>query len=174
LLSHGTIKPWTGDEYDRLSEFYMRDGEREITLADFNSLTAVVPVSEIGQVRIIHDLGPVGVKEIQSAHGLEIIPPQQWVGATPIQRAMELTAWNRYLQYQPAFQGSGNQPSFGVSVSWGAVYAVPAKSYDNLIGWGSIKPWTAEQIGMLPSVLPVPDRAIRNQTPFAVQIDTKF
>jgi hypothetical protein len=131
-------------------------------------------VSEIGQVRIVHDLGPLGVNEIQSAHGLEVISPQHWVAATPVQRAMELITWNHYLQYQPAFQGSGNQPSFGVSVPWGAVYAVPAQSYDNLIGWGSIKPWTADQVGMLPSVLPGPDRAVRNQTPITLQIDTKF
>jgi hypothetical protein len=174
LFSGGTIKPWTGEEYDRLSEFYVRAGEMQITRDDFDSLTAVVPVREIGQIRVIHDLGPVGVNEIQSAHGLEIISPQHWVGATPIQRAMELTTWNRYLQYQPAFRGSGNQPSFGVSVSWGAVYAVPGASYDNLIGWGSIKPWTAEQIGTLPSVLPSPDRMVRNQAPFTVQLDTKF
>lgn len=173
LFTDGTLKPWSGDEYDDLSEYYLAPPSHGLTQGTFATLTAIAspagqlanPSSSFGMPYFIHDLGPVGMKEIQSAHGFQIWGERQWTQASPVQRALELTAIDRYASHLPAFQGADNRPAYGVSIPQGNLYVVPQHNYDNLIGWGAVKIWTDEQIYGLPTVLTGPDRPIRDIKP---------
>jgi hypothetical protein len=174
LIQTGAVKEWSGKDYDNLYEFYLAPSSLALTKGDFAALTEIGPLNGVTTPYFVHDIGPIGRTEIQSAHGFEVLAPMQWIGATPLQRAQELIVLDRYLEHLPQFQGAGNQPVFGVSIAWGMVYAIPERNYQNLIGWHSLQPWTAEQIGSLPYVSSGTDRPIRNLDNIRLNLETRL
>lgn len=174
MIQSGAVTEWSGADYDDLAEYYLEPAPSKITQSTFAALSDVGPLNGVQPPYFIHDIGPVGLKEIQSAYGLAVLAPPQWIGVTPAQRAQELNAIDRFLEHTPHFQGDGNRPVFGVSIPWGVVYAVPQHNYQNLIGWHALQPWTAEQIGSLPYVLPDTGRAIRNEPTITLDIERRF
>jgi hypothetical protein len=174
LIGSGAVVEWSGADYDNLYEYYfVPPTPPVITQADFTAQTVVELKEDLVPLAVIHDLGPIGRKEMQSAHGFEVIAPYRWNAMNGIQRGLELEALYHFNQHLPAFQGPGNQPAFAVSVSWGMVYAAPQRNLDQLISYNGVSRWNAEQIGNLPYVQPYTDRPIRT-VPLTISLDTKF
>jgi len=176
LIVAGAIREWKGSEYDQLDEYVGEQykSKKILTFAAYQAIAAIQPSIDLGTVYTIHDLGPVGLKEIETAHGYQIMLHQTWISATPEWRTLHLEAIEHFNEKLPAFQGEGNRPVFGVSIPWGNVYVVPENNYKNLIQGGAIKPWNPEQIGNLPAVKPDHDPTIRGVSPFEVHLDLKF
>jgi hypothetical protein len=157
LITAGTIKEWQGHEYDRLDEYVGQQYKATVmTLRRFAGLSNLDNSPDLGAIHYLHDLGPFGVKDIDTAHGFQVMLRKDWLTATPDQRFLKLLSIQNYIQHLPAFQADGYGPSFGVTIPWGTVYAVPEHNLDKLIGGGAIKAWTDEQVGSLQSVIPGP------------------
>ena len=178
LISSGVIDEWTNDEYWNLNRYFVPlPPPTTVTKVEFERITDIGPIPGIDMPYVIHDVGPVGQEEIKAAHGVEIVMPENWTQVPPPERALKLQSFDQFLRLLPAFKGQENQPAFGIAIPSGTVYAIPERGYDNLVAWGSLRPWTNEQIGMLPDVKSGSDRPIRSGPSVpsaAIDLDFKF
>jgi hypothetical protein len=175
LIADGKIKEWSDRDYDNLDEYVGEayQPEDRVTVRDFRLLAEVANQQRLPMIYYIHDLGPIGVKEIESAHGFEVIPHHQWIAATPQRRYLELESIDKFVMHLPRFQGAENRPVFGTAIPWGTVYVAPQRNYLNLLEGGAIKYWTAEELSKLQYTVPGTDRWSRDVKPLAA-IDFKF
>lgn len=151
LVLSGEVAMWTYDDYDELDDYYVAPDE--LTRSAFDRLTSVGSMSDSAEIYLIHDLGTVGQAEIKSVDGFLAITPKQWNELTPDQRAVDLTSISGFVSHMSQFQGKGNKPVYGISVSWGGVYVAPEQKYDTLVGTHAIQPWNSWETYALPGVV---------------------
>jgi hypothetical protein len=162
LLPAG-VRPWTGDEYSEMDEYYK--GPRkfpQITLGQYNQITNVANSGALGQINYVHGFGATGYQEIKTWQGFQVALARTWLRETPVQRYLRLTMLKDYFGRMPQFQGAGNQMAFGVMVPDGGVYVMPDSAYRNMIVRRAILAWTTSEIFGLPTTLLLLDRQIKN------------
>jgi len=161
LIESGLIREWHFDEYSGLAEYVGQRRLVGLTLSQYMRQTAVVRTDELPPIHYVHDFGPIGLSDIKTAHGFQILTPDMWNYATPQWRFSELHAFGEFLGHRPEFEAPKNGIAFGVAVPWGSVYVMPKANYDYLLGT-SLKLWNQYQILALPQVPASTDRWIRN------------
>lgn len=116
------------------------------------------------RIGYVHDLGRMGTSGMAAQHGVEILPPGIWSGLTPGQRGAFVMSEGRFFEHLAAFQRAANEPMFGVTVPWGAVYAIPQQGYEGLLRGRDISVWQPWETQSLPFVPPYIDRSIRQHS----------
>jgi hypothetical protein len=159
------VRPWTDDEYYELDEYddEPRIPVGQLTITGFVRATDVANAGEFGEISYVHGFGETGYREIQSRKGFQVALANTWLRETPVQRYMRMVMLRNYFSRLPQFQGAGNQLVFGAMVPDGGLYVMPYNAYRNLLGQGGVRPWTLYEIAMLPTVLTIYDRSIRNE-----------
>lgn len=173
LIESGLIREWHFSEYVRLADYVGQASKPEsLTLRDYVKLTEVAHEDQLPPIHYVHDFGSIGLSDLQTAHGFQIMTPDMWNYSSPQWRYTELHAFDQFLSHRPEFKGPTYGVAFGVAVPWGAVYAAPKPNYDYLVG-SSMRPWTQYQVLMLPQILPGPDHPIRNDDTFRLGLQFK-
>lgn len=173
LIESGLIREWHFNEYARLSDYVGQLPKPKLpTLSDYLHATEIVHQDQLPPIHFVHDFGSIGLSDLKSAHGFQILTPTMWNYASPQWRYSELHAFDAFLSQRPEFAAPKSGIAFGVAVPWGTVYAAPKTNYDYLIGT-SMKPWTQYQILALPQTPPSTDRPIRNFDDFRLDLHFK-
>ena len=158
------VRPWTGDEYYEMDEYYdgRRIGNGQLTVSQFVMLTSVANSGSLGLINYVHPFGKSGYQEIKTWQGFQVALARTWLRETPVQRYLRLTMLNNYFGRLPQFQGEGNRIAFGVMVPGGGVYVMPEAAYRTMIVRRAILAWTSSEIFSLSTTLLLLDRQIKN------------
>ncbi len=164
-LLPSNVRPWTGDEYAEMDEYYRGQRPRVpfLSIGLFREITEVENPDAFQPIQYVKVFGPVGHREIESRDGFQVVLSKTWHRETPVQRSLRLMALQTYFQRFPQFQGEGNQLTFGIVVPAGSVYAMPREAYRDLIGQGGVRAWTAYDVEELPSAETQLGRWIRGE-----------